>query len=142
LVLVEAVEVLPRIFAAIVIPEAVRSELSHERTPAPVRDWGSRPPSWLGVAIPASSEALDLDQGEAQAVLLAEELRADALLIDDRKGRQLAKARHLSVIGTLGILFRAGELGLLDLDAAVDRLLNRTNFRVSASFLRTWRPKK
>ena len=45
-----------------------------------------------------------LDEGEYEALALAEEVGADLLLIDDRQGRREAKLRNLRVIGTLGVL--------------------------------------
>ena len=44
-----------------------------------------------------------LHLGEAEAIKLAHELRADLLIMDERRGRQIAAARGLTVIGTLGI---------------------------------------
>src|SRR3954469_24709762 len=43
-----------------------------------------------------------VDAGEAEAIQLAKELRADRILIDDFKGRQLAAREGLKVIGVLG----------------------------------------
>jgi predicted nucleic acid-binding protein len=68
-----------------------------------------------------------LDPGEQEAILLAEELRADLLLMDDQEGRQEAERRALRVTGTLGVLERAAERGLLDLPAVLARL-QATNF--------------
>jgi hypothetical protein len=54
--------------------------------------------------------------------MLAAELRADQLIVDDREGRRLAEDRGITVIGTLGVLKEAATLGLLDLRACVARL--------------------
>jgi predicted nucleic acid-binding protein len=45
-----------------------------------------------------------LDEGEAEAIILAQEIKADWLLIDERLGRKAAAERGLSVIGLLGVL--------------------------------------
>lgn len=71
-----------------------------------------------------------LGEGERDAILLATELGADGLLIDDRDGRREAKQRALRVIGTLGVLAAAADKGLLDLSDAVARLKG-TTFRAS-----------
>ena len=45
------------------------------------------------------------------AIALAEELKADRLLIDERDGRDVAKQRGLSVVGTLNVLNEAADEG-------------------------------
>ena len=70
---------------------------------------------------------LDLDPGETEAIVLAETLRADLLLMDDRKAVDAARARGLTVVGTLGLLVRGAQAGLTDA-TALDRL-RATNFR-------------
>ncbi len=45
-----------------------------------------------------------VDDGEAEAIVLALEVNADLLLVDYRDARNLAKKLGLQVIGTLGIL--------------------------------------
>lgn len=62
--------------------------------------------------------------------MLAKELGADGLLIDDRDGRREATRRDLRVIGTLGVLAAAAEKELLDLPEAIERLRG-TTFRAS-----------
>jgi hypothetical protein len=56
---------------------------------------------------------LQLHAGEAEAIALAAELRADMVLIDEQEGRQLARLASLPVIGVLGILLRAKHSGQL-----------------------------
>jgi len=94
---------LPELFAEVVIPEAVRDELlrSHPSLPA-----------WLRVepvqdAAGAARLAQFVDPGEAEAIELAKELRADRLLIDERRGRRLAAQEGVSVIGLLGVVLLA-----------------------------------
>jgi predicted nucleic acid-binding protein len=66
--------------------------------------------------------------------LLAQELSADELIIDELRGRQEAARRHLRVTGTLGVLMTAAQLGLLDLRESLGRL-RATNFRIDKEFL-------
>jgi len=65
---------------------------------------------------------------------LAQEIRADALLIDERDGRRIAESRHIAVIGTLQVLDSAAEAGLLDLPTAFARLA-KTTFRATPRLL-------
>jgi predicted nucleic acid-binding protein len=62
------------------------------------------------------------------------EVRAKAVLIDERHGRQEAKKCGLRVIGTLGVLTAAHELGMIDLIAALDSL-RQTSFHISPKLL-------
>ena len=66
--------------------------------------------------------------------MLAGELRADQLIVDDRQGRQEAEKRGIPVIGTLGVMREAAALGLLDIRIAVKRL-EATNFYISPEVL-------
>jgi predicted nucleic acid-binding protein len=54
--------------------------------------------------------------------VLAETLRADALIIDEKAGRREAERRKLRVIGTVRVLDDAAEAGLVDLPSALSRL--------------------
>ncbi|MFV9690725.1 MAG: DUF3368 domain-containing protein [Desulfobacteria bacterium] len=54
-----------------------------------------------------------MDRGEAEAILLAKEVQADTLIIDERIGYTIAKAQGLHVIGTLTVLLMAKEHGLI-----------------------------
>ncbi len=64
----------------------------------------------------------ELDPGEREAIALAEALRADALIIDDKIGRREAERRKLRVIRTLRVLDDAAEACLVDLPNALQRL--------------------
>lgn len=72
-----------------------------------------------------------LDEGEAEAIVLALEINASLILIDDREARLQAKRLGLRVTGTLGILLRAKKLGLIkSLREELDKLKG-TGFRIS-----------
>lgn len=73
-----------------------------------------------------------LDPGEAHAIALAIELKADDLLVDERLGRREALELGLSVIGVLGILITAKQRGLiLTVQSVMDALIEEAGFRVS-----------
>ena len=71
-----------------------------------------------------------LDAGERAALSLVEFLAADGILIDDLAGRNVAERRNIKVTGTLGVLAEAHLAGLLDFDAALNKL-RATTFRLS-----------
>ena len=137
LVLIDAIGVLPELYRAGVIPQAVFEELQAVGTPEKVRAWIMNKPEWLSVkqTVAALDSALSqLDRGEKEAIALAEELNADALIIDDRAGREEAMKRGIFVIGTLGVLNSAAENDLLDLPVALIKL-QQTSFRASARLI-------
>ena len=53
------------------------------------------------------------DAGETQAMLLYKELDADFLLIDDQRGRKVAKINQITTVGSLGVLLQAKKKGLI-----------------------------
>ena len=50
-----------------------------------------------------------VDYGESEAILLYKEIKADYLVIDDKKARDIAEALQVKCIGTIGILYRAKQ---------------------------------
>jgi predicted nucleic acid-binding protein len=124
LILIEAVEVLPRLFSPILIPAGVRDELSHPKAPTPVCSWIGHPPAWLNIvnlgSFPATGPSA-LDLGERQAIALAVQQQA-ALLIDDHEGVLQARRINLEVIGTLAVLVRAAQRGWVQLPEMFRRL--------------------
>ena len=95
-----------------------------------MRAWAIAPPAWLEVLPVTASDdpALQrLDDGEKSALTLGMVLGADLILIDDRKGAAVALQKGFQITGTLGLLTRSAQRGLLDLTDALE-LLKRTNF--------------
>ena len=129
LVLINAVDLLPRLFSEVLIPTAVAAELSRPATPQPVRAWIAAPPQWLRIRAPRiTHHSFDLDEGEAQAILLAQELGVLSFLIDERKGFQVAESLGLEPIGLLGVLELCASRRWIDFDECIERL-RTTSFR-------------
>lgn len=138
LILIEYVHVLPALYGHVVVTPAVIGELNQERTPDLVKTWLSNMPGWLHVQAPVralASPGTVLGAGEREAIALAAELSADALLMDDRDARQEAERLGVPVLGTLRVLVDASEHGFAHLSTAFDRL-RRTNFRASEQLLK------
>ena len=134
LVLIEALDVLPAIFDAVMIPPAVVEELKASAAPDAVKAWIDNPPAWLEVRSPEPKDSsLRLGRGEQEAIRLAAELNALCLL-DDRKARREAERVGVQVTGLLGILAEARDRGLIDARAVVERL-TRTSFRASQALI-------
>ncbi len=54
-----------------------------------------------------------MDRGESESVILYKELQADFLLIDDNKARTIAQTLEVNCIGSIGLLIRAKQKGLI-----------------------------
>lgn len=140
LILIDEIQLLGALFGTVHVPEAVAAELAHTAVPAPVAQFLREPPAWIEVQEIGAEEVppvlTSLDDGEREAILLAQRLKADLLIADDKAARKTAESLGLRVTGTLGVLEAATRRGLLDLPRAVDRL-RKTNFRVSPALLRS-----
>ena len=89
----DLLDLLPRLFGVVIIPEAVRRECAHRRAPQPLRDWISQPPDWLQI-VPDSAELLTetrgLGPGEAAAITLAwVNRKSSKLILDEKRGREI-----------------------------------------------------
>ncbi|MFN6486217.1 MULTISPECIES: DUF3368 domain-containing protein [unclassified Nostoc] len=135
LILIGQINLLPELFQQIIIPQAVYTELSDKLAPLPVQAWIAAPPSWLKIqTVSQSTDVMAnlLDPGESEAILLAQELNADLLILDDMKARRIAKDRGLVITGILGILDQATTMKLINLPVTIQSLKN-TSFWASDS---------
>ena len=74
----------------------------------------------------------DLDQGEAEAIPLFLEQPSAALLLDEKKARQVARRMTLPILGTLGLLIWAKRQGVIvNLQEQLDALRTVAKFRLS-----------
>jgi uncharacterized protein len=108
----ELVAFVPR-FAGLSLPEGIREQA----------------PSALLAAV---RDAEGLDPGEAAALSLAVEIHADAVLVDERRGHEVALQLGLRTIGVLGILLRAKTAGIITrVGPVIDSLRRDAGFWIS-----------
>jgi uncharacterized protein len=108
----EHLALLPRLFGTIHIPQAVQDELLRNPDAIGVAEFRAAP--WLRLTPVTNQLAVallldQLDAGESEAIVLAHELEAGLLLMDERRGRRRAVQGGLSIAGTLGILIEARQ---------------------------------
>jgi predicted nucleic acid-binding protein len=104
LVLIKVVDILPRMYGVVVIPRAVQEELLRSTAPEIVQAWIRAAPAWLEIRTPVNapdSSLAKLDPGERDAIMLATELHADRLIVDDREGRTTSFHVAPEVLGSL-----------------------------------------
>ena len=114
---VSAEGLLPELFQEVWIPPAVAAEFSR-LTKSRQRYQGLVLPGWVQISppvqVPPEVRACpDLDGGESEALSLALEWHADAVLIDEAAGRRAASLLKVTFVGIAGILLRARERGLI-----------------------------
>jgi predicted nucleic acid-binding protein len=132
LIQIKCDSLLQTLFTRVIIPHAVVLELTHAEAPRIILDWAKNLPPWIELKRASSSDdpyLQNLGSGEREAILLAEELSADLLLLDGRRGRAEAARRRLRATGTLGVLAQADQRGLVNAPEAYRRLISETNFR-------------
>lgn len=122
---IQRLDLVPAILQSILIPPAVAREIEPS-IPAL--------PAWLSVKVPFQPTATAhvsgrLGDGEREAIALAIEIGADAVLMDERAGRRVAEEAGLKVIGTLGLLLEAKRAGhITTIRAELDKLLETSFF--------------
>jgi len=138
LILIERENILHQLFGRVIIPQAVFDELSATGASEKVRHWIKSLPFWIEVKhttlIPDSSLDI-LDAGEKEAIMLAQELSADLLLVDDRQARMAAANLGIEITGTIGILDRAARENLINLPETLTAL-QKTSFHISDDLIK------
>lgn len=136
LTIVGQLNLLERLYGQLVIPEAVLQELLAIGTEqSEVGEIQTLP--WIKTQSVTNrtlvdSLLLELHAGEAEAIVLAMELKADLLLIDERLGRKIASRLGIKFVGILGILVEAKDKGfIVAVKPILDDLIFKAGFWVS-----------
>ena len=134
---IDHIDLLPRLFGTVFIPDAVHKELCHPQAPKLVRDWATALPAWVEVTpvdLLDDAAFAQLGAGERAAITPALSLNADLILIDERKGTAVALNKGFEVTGTLGVLGLAARRGLIDLADSFPG----SSLQISATARRSW----
>ena len=85
------------------------------------------------LAVEVLSDELDL--GEAETIVLARELNANWVLMDERKGRRKLTQMNLPKLGTVGILLKAKQVGLIPIVRPELEQLHLRGFSIHQSII-------
>jgi len=99
-------------------------------------EFGKGLPFWVQVKPVVNKEyqqllQLEVDNGEASAIALSVEAGNAFLILDDNKARKLAAKLHLAYTGTLGIILKAKQSGIIPAVKPLLQKIQATNFRLS-----------
>ncbi|WP_341327755.1 DUF3368 domain-containing protein [Methylotuvimicrobium sp. KM2] len=129
---------LDQIFGQVVVPEGVYNEATE-----PNKKQASQLTTYLKDKI----RKVDMqnyvfldgfaDAGETEAMILYKQISADKLLIDDRRGRNIATLNQIETIGSLGVLLVAKQRGLIDQIASLLRQLDQSDIYLSKQLIST-----
>ncbi len=133
LALINQLDLLRRLYGEALIPPAVRAEVLAGGPGSPGFVELQRA-EWIRVTDlqdPRRADLLsDLDRGEAEVIALAQELNATLVIVDERLARRHVRRLGLKLTGTLGVLLKAKERGLIPVVKPLIDRLQRGGFRL------------
>ncbi len=115
-------EILPALFDSVVIPPEVMSEFGGKFDWLKVENLESH--------LLAAALQMIVDAGEAEAIAPASEKNC-LLISDDKQARTAAKRLGVNIIGTVGILIRAKQSGIITEIKPILDALDANEFRIS-----------
>ncbi|MBK9488243.1 MAG: DUF3368 domain-containing protein [Haliscomenobacter sp.] len=136
LIQIDCLDLLNVVFGKIIIPQTVYNELCELAEQKKILD----DQDWISVVSAENRLAItqletQLDKGEAEAIALAMELQPDFLIIDELKGRTIAEEMGIKIVGLLGTLLKAKELGYIsELKPKLEQLVNQ-GLGINLSFI-------
>ena len=139
----ERLSILHSLFGEVRIPEAVFSEVTGNET---FKDEAEiiRNSEYIRVVKVRDQRQVEflqrvtgLDVGESEAIIYADETKADLLLMDEAAGRKVAQNMNLPITGSIGILIRAFKSGIITADEADDVFarIKRANRHMSEALI-------
>lgn len=141
LLLIDELEILKSLYGKLVIPKKVFDEIQA------LENFGIdtsflQTATWIDIQNVSDFTLVkqletEVDAGEAEAIGLAIELKAERLLIDERIGRRVAQRYGLQITGLLGVLVSAKQTNLIPaLKPILDKLIKYAKFRVHPELYR------
>ena len=122
----DELDILNKLFGEVLVPEAVYSEVTTNENFNNEAELIRNSDFIKVVKVDSINQvellrrATGLDLGESEAIIYADESKADLLLIDEVAGRRVAQNMNLPVAGSIGILIKAFKAGLLTVKEADD----------------------
>jgi len=109
-------------------------------TPAVQAEYGEELPAWIHVKEPYIDHyqrilEMDLDSGEASSLALCISMPDALLIVDELKGRRIAQKLNLRYSGTLGMILKAKQTGVIPSVAPLIQKIKQTNFWVTNELL-------
>lgn len=143
LIKISRIDLLEKLFGEVCIPEAVFRELTTNTVFESEAEIVKNSP-FLKTTPVKNRKSLEilqaasgLDDGESEAIILADELKSDILVIDERKGRKVAQKLGITITGTIGILIQAHDEKIIsteDIKIYLEQLKN-SSIRLSESLI-------
>lgn len=137
LALIDYLWLLESIYGTVIISEIAASDLATAKSARVQAVLSSgwvhvQAPTGLAIAAAMQSSGKQLDLAETHAIALALQLKADELLMSERRGRQVAQDLELSVIGIFGVITLAKKRALIpSVRRLMDTLVEQAGFRIS-----------
>lgn len=119
---IDKLSLLEKLFGKIIVPKAVFRELAQNNKFVNEADIITKN-NFIEVQDVSTHDTVELfrkstglDAGESEALVLAEKLQADMMLLDEKKARKMASLMNIKVMGTVGILIKAYEKKIISKD--------------------------
>lgn len=99
-------------------------------------EFGEKLPEWVEILTARDTHKqklleMQVDLGEASAIALAMEFDDSLIVLDDLKARKIADYLGLKVVGTIGVILKAKQLGLISAIKPLLAKITATSFRIS-----------
>lgn len=143
LIKINRLDLLEKLFGEVLIPEAVFRELTTNATFKNEADI-VKTSEFIKTSTIQNRKSLEilqaasgLDDGESEAIILADELKSDVLIIDERRGRKVAQNLGITISGTVGILIQAHCESMISEDEVKNcfEYLKNSSIRLSDSLI-------
>jgi uncharacterized protein len=122
-------DILEKLYGHIIISETVQKEV------------GLPPVPWITVKKVNNREALrfltfEIDEGEAETIILGTEIQGSVLILDEKKARKVAKRLDLNITGLMAVLLKAKEKKIVSSVKEIIDDLEAADFRLSEEIKR------